>query len=187
MTIMTAFRFSDSTDRSFYIPVLWYATLFAVVSYFAVSMRAILSPYEANYLIDAKRLFSVAIGAFILWLAIRDAERRSEEGPGAQIFAVLNVSIPGAIGLLLAREAYDLAASGELAQRFALNLRWMLTWIGYFIAAVATFLALSYHRQLQMVRADGEARIDDAGVRSVSQGQTAYEVADLDFDPRAHV
>lgn len=187
MTIMTELRFSDSSDRNSYFYVLWYATLFAVVSYFAVSMRAILSPYEAHYLIDAKRLFSVAIGAFVLWLAIRDAERRSEQGPGAQIFAVLNVSIPGAISLLLAREAYDLAASGELAQRFALNLRWMLTWIGYFVAAVAAFLALSYHRQLQMVRADGEARIHDSGIRPVSQGQTAYEVADLDFDPREGV
>lgn len=180
-------------DRS-NISVVWFAAIFAVVTYAAVSTRAVLSPFEVNYFIDAKRLFSVVIGACILWLAIRAAERRSDQSPGAQIVAVLNIAIPGAIGLLIAREGYDLAMSGEFAQRAALNLRWMLTWIGYFTAAVATFLALSYYRQLQGVA----ATTTENNVEEYSHGPlgpdivpghwnlegSGYELADFDFDPR---
>jgi hypothetical protein len=185
MTNMTVSRLSRRTNDSGYIPVLWFTILFAVVTYAAVSLRAVLSPFEVNSFIDAKRGLSVAIGAFILWLSIRAPERQANGGPGAQVFAVLNVAIPGAIGLLLAREAYDLAASGELAQRLALNVRWMLTWIGYFAAAVAAFLALGYHRQLQAVTAQRSARVEDADMRSTPRAQAGYEVADIEFDPRA--
>ncbi len=96
---------------------------------------------------------------------------------------MLNVAIPGAIVLLLTREAYDLAASGELAQRRALNVRWMLTWIGYFTAAAAAFLALSYHRQLQ-VALTGRTDVRNTEMNSVSIPTAVYEVADLDCDPR---
>ena len=180
-------RLSDNTP---YIPVLWFTVLFAVISYVAVSTRAILSPFEANAFVDAKRLLSVGIGAAILWFSISAAERLSEQGPRAQILAILNIAIPGAIGLLLVREAYDLFASGELAQRLALNLRWMLTWVGYFAAASATFLALSYHRQLQVARACLAAAQDSATVRGapakeevsellvILRSNSGYEVAD---------
>lgn len=201
MRDMNAFRFSDQSRQHGYIPILWFATLFALISYIAISMRAILSPYEVHHFFDAKRIFSVAIGTFILWLSIRAADKASKNGPGAQIFAVLNIAIPGAIGLLLAREAYDLAASGELAQRFALNLRWMLTWIGYFAAAVTGFLAVSYYRQLQSVTARGvqtenSAYIEITSVKdssdiktllTVLRAQTGYESADIEIGRDADV
>jgi hypothetical protein len=95
----------------------------------------------------------------------------------------LNVAIPGMIGLLLTREAYDLAASGEFAQRFALNLRWMLTWSGYFAAAVAAFLALGYQQQLQAVR-DASSAAHEMTPPSPAPVNAGYELADLDFDPR---
>lgn len=183
MTDMTAFRLSQPSDNSAYVPVFWFTTLFAFVTYTAMSMRAVLSPFEVNSFIDAKRGLSVAIGAFILWLSVRAIDRVSGQGPSAQIFAVLNVAIPGVIALLLAREAYDLAASGEFAQRFALNLRWMLTWIGYFAAAVAAFVAMSYHRQLQDARKDLAYTHSDSS-HSIARAKADYELADLDFDPR---
>jgi hypothetical protein len=184
MTDMTVSRRLRSTKDSAYIPVLWFTILFAVVTYAAVSLRAVLSPFEVNNFIDAKRGLSVAIGALILWLSIRAIDRVSRQSFGAQIFAALNVAIPGAIGLLLAREAYDVAASGEFAQRLALNLRWMLTWIGYFAAAVAAFLALSYHRQLQAVTAQRSARVEDTADSPTPRAPAGYEVADIEFDPR---
>lgn len=173
-----------------YIPVIWFTALFAIITYIAVSTRAVLSPFEVNAFIDAKRLLSVGIGAAILWFAIEAAERLSGQGPRAQILAILNIAVPGAIGLLLTREAYDLIASGQLAQRLPLNLRWMLTWIGYFAAASATFLALSYHRQLQVARAylaaahDSGAAMDAGLMDEVSEllvilrSNSGYEVAD---------
>lgn len=183
MTDMTVSRLSHSTNEGAYIPVLWFTTLFAFVTYAAISMRAVLSPFEVNSFIDTKRGLSVAIGAFILWLSVRAIERVWGQGPRVQIFAMLNVAIPGAIGLLLTREAYDLAASGEFAQRFALNLRWMLTWSGYFAAAVAGFLALGYHRQLQAVR-QASSVTRELAPPSLPPANAGYELADLDFDPR---
>lgn len=168
------------------VSIIWFASIFALVTYAAVSTRAILNPFEVHNFIDAKRLISVLIGALILWLSIRAVERQPQKGL-AQVIAVLNIAIPGAIGLLLAREAYDLAASGEFAQRAALNLRWMLTWIGYFAAAIATFLALSYHRQLQALTApatDGHSVDAAARQQSAPSMQSHYDVADIDFDPR---
>lgn len=183
MTDMTVDPLPRNLERSAYLPVVWFTVVFAVVTYAAISMRAVLSPFEVNTFVDAKRALSVVLGAFVLWIAIRAAERLSDQGPGAQIFAVLNVAIPGAIVLLLTREAYDLAASGELAQRLALNVRWMLTWIGYFTAAAATFMALSYHRQLQVALAD-RACARGTSVHSAPHPAPSYEVADLAFDPR---
>jgi len=186
MNRMTAFRTSPLSSNDAHIPVLWFTALFAIITYAAISTRAILSPYEVNYFVDAKRLFSVAIGTLILWMSIRAASKLAEQGPGAQLFGVLNVAIPGAIGLLLAREAYDLAASGAFAERFALNLRWMLNWIGYFAAAVATFIALATHRQLQRVLSAGaNVPVDSLIAATRSAAAEQYELADLDFDPRA--
>jgi hypothetical protein len=179
---MTAFRVSQPSGNSAYIPVFWFTIFFAVITYAAISARAVLNPYEVNHVMDAKRVFSVAIGTVVLWLSIRAADRLSEHGPGAQIFAVLNIAIPGAIGLFIAREAYDLVASGEFATRLALNLRWMLNWMGYFAAGVASFLALAAHRRLQIVI--GHNTPDDVA-RTKQAIPSAYEHADFDFDPRS--
>lgn len=183
MTPMNAFRLPDRTDARADISVVWFATIFALVTYVAISVRAMLSPFEVNYLFDAKRAFSVVLGAFILWLAIRAAERNGGHKLGEQIIAILNVAIPGAIALLLAREAYDLAVSGEFAQRLALNVRWMLTWTGYFAAAVASFLALGYYRELQLLKGHNMG-LNDNALRAAPRAKADYESAEIDFDPR---
>jgi hypothetical protein len=183
MTPMNTLRLPDRTDMRADFSVIWFAAIFGLVTYAAISARAMLSPFEVNYLIDAKRGVSVVLGAFVLWLAIRVAERNSGGSLGAQIFAILNVAIPGAIALLLAREAYDLATSGEFAQRLALNVRWMLTWTGYFAAAVAGFLALGYYRELQLVRAHNTG-LNDNALQTAPRAKAEYESAEIDFDPR---
>jgi hypothetical protein len=170
-------------SRTACIPALWFAVIFALITYAAISMRAVLSPFEANTFIDSKRALLVAIGAFILWLSVRAIDRVSGQRPSAQIFAVLNVAIPGAIGLVLTREACGLATSGEFAQLFAPNVRLMLTWIGYFAAGVSTFLALGYHQQLPYARM-GIASAVDINSQTLARADDDYELADLDFDPR---
>jgi|GEM_PF-1578806 len=127
----------------------WFAAFFAVVTYIALSTRAILSPFEVKHFIEPKRILSIVIGASILWLAIRTVSAEKSENMGAQIIAVLRISVPGTIALLLAREAYDLAVSGELAQQLGRNVRWMMTWVGYFAAGVAAFFAHVYYRKSQ--------------------------------------
>lgn len=183
MSVMTTMRISSRSDDRALTVIRWSAASFAVVTYAAISTRASLSPYEVNYFFDAKRMFSVAIGTFVLWLSICASDRVSGDNRGAHIYAILNVAIPGAIALLIAREAYDLLESGEFAQKSALNLRWMLTWIGYFAAAVAGFLAFTAHRRLQIAHAQspsGSGSIGDHEKPSVDQN--SYELADMDFD-----
>lgn len=185
MQYNTTFRIPQSSHDNAFIPVFWFTAIFAVVTYAAISARAILSPYEVNYFIDLKRLLSVAAGTLVLWLTIRAAAKVSDLGPGAQLFAVLNIAIPGAIWLLLAREAYDLIASGAFAEKFALNLRWMVTWIGYFAAAVASFIALATHMRLQAMLSVGQNIPNNSPLaRNSNMAPNLYEQADIDFDPR---
>ena len=194
MTDMTAFHPSTRSNRHADVPAFWFAGIFALISYATISMRAVLNPYELHYLFDLKRFISVAVGASILCIVISSAQRQSSNGPRAQMLVALNVAIPGMICLLLAREIYDLVVSGELAQRFAHNLRWMLTWVGYFIAAVAAFFAFSYYRQLQDVTrriasplSVPEAKDSDdiKTLLMVLRAQTGYEVADVNVGPNA--
>ena len=184
MNDMTAFRLSGTPHQNASFPLLWFTALFAGVTYAAISTRALLNPYEVNYFIDAKRIFSVLIGAGVLWLVIRAADRHWGGKAAVQSLAVLRVSAMGVLGLFAARELYDLAASGELLTSLAVNIRFMLTWIGYFAAAVAGFMALGFYRQLQAVAAQGAPRADDLTARSAPPAHAGYEMADIEFDPR---
>ena len=196
--IMEPHSFKSADQNAQFVSAFWFVVLFAAISYVALSTRAILSPFEIKQFIDPKRILSVLAGAWILSMAISVATAAQDRGPRDQILAVLKVSLPGAIGILVIREIYDLATLGNLAQRLDLNARWMLTWIGYFAAAVATFFALSYYQQLKAARAtselasvqvvpksavDNQTEITD--VLRVLQQPTGYETADVDFGPEA--
>ena len=178
--------------------LLWFVTLFAAITYVMLSTRAILSPFEVKHFVDAKRILSVLAGAWLLWVAVNAATVAQGHGPRAQIVAVLRVSVPGILGIFATRELYDLAVSGELAQRLSLNIRWMLSFLGYFAAAVATYFALSYHRLLQSAQAsalpnslragtadNGLDRQEIVNLLISLRAQTGYETADLEFTPDA--
>lgn len=158
----------------------WFAAIFAVITYAALSTRAVLSPYEVKHFIEPKRILSILIGTSVLWFSVRAATAEKSGSLRGQIVAVLWVSVPGAAALLLAREAYDLAVSGELAQRLGLNVRWMLTWIGYFAAGVATFFAHALYRESQAAaRHIPSAKLDIRPVAAAINVRERAEIADL--------
>jgi hypothetical protein len=186
---MNASPFSPDSGQASNARLLWFATLFAAITYAALSTRALLSPYEINHLIEAKRLLSVLLGAVILWFALRAADRLSAQKAAVQAIALLRISAVGVLALFAAREIYDLVESGELAASLGLNIRFMLTWIGYFAAAVAGFLAFSYHRQLQVRKSTASDAGEDYEVRTLlteMRAQRGYESADIDFAPDAY-
>lgn len=177
---------------------MWFAAIFAGVTYLALSTRAILNPYEAQDFVDPKRLLSVVVGASVFWFAIRAALSEQTYGLRAQISIVIQISILGSIIVFLSREVYDLAVSGELAQQIGRNFRWLLSWIGYFAAAVASFFAIFFYRQLKAI--DGSNVVAEphsvtaqdmadhekiAGLLALLQVQTGYETADIDIRPEA--
>ncbi len=190
---------SNSTDSSRNErEVLWFAAIFALVTYSALSTRAILNPYEVQHFVDSKRLLSVVVGASVLWFAIRTALAEQTYGLRGQISIVIQISILGSIIVFLSREVYDLAVSGEFAQQIGRNFRWLLSWIGYFAAAVASFFALFFYRQLKAVGGHNvlaesrSVKNDDvadhekiAGLLALLQVQTGYETADVDIRPEA--
>lgn len=178
---MTASPFSDRIDHGASIPVIWFTLLFALVTYAAMSARALLNPYEINSFFDAKRIFSVVLGALVLWFAVRATRKMKGRLSTAQLLTVARVSALGALGLFVAREIYDLVGSGEFAENIAVNIRFMLTWIGYFVAAIAIFLAVGFYRQCQMLSAQ---IADSVSLPSAPKPQADYETADLTFDPR---
>lgn len=180
------------------ISAVWFVVLFAVITYVALSTRAVLNPFEIKAFIDPKRILSVLTGAGVLSLAIKAAAAAQSRAPRAQILSVLQVSSLGIVGVLLVREIYDLVTLGDLAQRLGLNIRWILGWTGYFAAAVATFIALSYHHKLKTAEAtivSAHAKTnspilaeDQANIVSLLtqlRGQAEYETADPDIRPGA--
>ena len=184
MTQMNAFSLFGRSKQNASFSMLSFATLFAAITYLAISTRALFSPYEINYFIDAKRIFSVLLGTAVLWLTLRAADRHWGHKAAIQALAVLRVAATGVLGLFAAREAYDLAISDELMANLTVNIRFILNWIGYFTAAVAGFMALGYYWQLEAVRRSLCVQ-GDAIVGSRAPISTAdYEVADIGFDPR---
>jgi hypothetical protein len=161
-----------------------FVALFAAITYAALSTRALLNPYEINHFIDAKRILSVLAGTAVLWVALRTAEQQWRQKAARQAIAIVRVSAIGMIALFAFRELYDLAESGEFAAGLAVNIRFMLTWLGYFSAAVAIFLAHGYYRQLQAIRtgsANGRDREQLKTLLTVLRAQTGYESADIDI------
>jgi hypothetical protein len=142
----------------------------------------------------------VLVGAGLLLVVIDAAITTQDREPRAQVMAVMRFTLIGALFLFLLREAYDLVVLGELAQGLERNLRWMLSFIGYFTTAVATFFALAYHRQMQVARAKiAEMQVTinptNKGVEyqevvaflTSLQAQASYECADLDVRPKARL
>ena len=149
--------------------IIVFAAMFATVTYLAISTRAVLNPDEVKYFIDFKRLVSVTLGGLIFWFTAR-AAFALENDQRAQTISTLQVSIIGIFGLLMAREAFDFAMSGEMAQRLGANVRWILMWIGYFAAAVAMFFAIEYRRDIVSLRT---ATVDAFAPKHVIQDATS--------------
>lgn len=175
-----------------------FALIFALISYFAISIRAVLHPDEVRHFVDLKRILSIGAGASIFWLAIRHATKH-QSGARAQVIAALQISIAGLICLLMTREAYDFATSGEVAQRIGANIRWILMWIGYFVAALSIVFAIEYHQLAQRLHTgsvphdlptlptvatlSAQERTDIQSLLVMLHHQTGYETADPDLHP----
>ena len=80
--------------------------------------------------------------------------------------------------------------------RLRRNFRWLLSWIGYFAAAAASFFAIIFYRQLKTIGCHNvlaesqNVKTDDmadhekiAGLLALLQVQTGYETADVDIRP----
>ncbi len=178
--------------------ILWFVILFAASTYVLLSARAVLNPVEVKHFIDLKRILSVLGGAALLLVVIGQTLTAPHREPRAQLLAVVKFTIIGTVSLCLLREAYDLVVSGELARGIDRNIRWMLSFIGYFTTAVATFLAVTYYQQLQLVRGQaaeklatdakatmGVEREEIIAFLAVLQAQSGYENADVDVRPEA--
>mgnify|MGYP001613795580 CR=1 FL=1 len=112
-----------------------------LATYLVFSVRSLLNPVSPGDLLSLKRLITAVLGAGLFLLVAHRASRTLKRGP-ARIAPVLIYSAISFIALLTIRIAYDLFVAGVTDAVLAANVRWMMSWVGYFGAALATYYAL---------------------------------------------
>lgn len=117
-----------------------------LATYVVFSVRSLLNPVSPGDLLSVKRLLTVGLGAG-LFLFVAHRASGALKGRRVRLAPVLLYSTISVAILLTMRIAYDLLVAGATEAVLAVNLRWMMTWIGYFGAALATYCALILARR----------------------------------------
>lgn len=125
-----------------------------LATYVVFSVRSLLNPVSPGDLLSVKRLLAVGLGAG-LFLFVAHRASAALKGRRVRLAPVLLYSMISVAILLTMRIAYDLFVAGATEAVLAVNLRWMMTWIGYFGAALATYCALILARRA--LRREGAA------------------------------
>lgn len=117
-----------------------------LATYLVFSVRSLLNPVSAGELLSFKRLMTTVLGAGLFLFVAHRASRTLRRNP-ARIGPVLALSALSLLILLATRVAYDLFIAGVSDRVLAVNVRWMMTWLGYFGAALATYYAVLLARR----------------------------------------
>lgn len=117
-----------------------------LATYLVFSVRSLLNPVSAGELLSFKRLMTTVLGAGLFLFVAHRASRTLRRNP-ARIGPVLALSALSLLILLATRVAYDLFIAGVSDRVLAVNVRWMMTWVGYFGAALATYYAVLLARR----------------------------------------
>lgn len=117
-----------------------------LATYLVFSVRSLLNPVSPGELLSFKRLMTTVLGAGLFLFVAHRASRTLRRNP-ARIGPILALSALSLLILLATRVAYDLFIAGVSDRVLAVNVRWMMTWLGYFGAALATYYAVLLARR----------------------------------------
>lgn len=139
---MTARPFS-SHDR--------HAALFAVAlllaTYAMFSVRTLIDPLDPGVLFDAKRLLATGAGAVSFWFVVTRSKAVSrKDGEPLRIDQVVRLLLAALGPVLAIRIGYDLLVAQVNEPSLARNLRWVLAWSGYCLAAMLGYRVLVLQR-----------------------------------------
>lgn len=151
------------------------ATVFALglmlTSYLLFSLRTMLDPIDPGDLVSLKRLLATGAGAITFWVVVTRSRAMALRSIRLGDVALLSLAALGPV--LATRVGYDILVSSEDEASLARNLRWVLAWSGYFVAALLGYRVLVLQRCLA-------ARKDPVQTVEAAPGQAmpAYEEAD---------
>ena len=138
------------------------AAVLMIVTYLAFSLRTLLDPLDPGELFSAKRLAAAAVGTATFWVVARSASCLSAYHRRERIRAVTLRVIAAATFVLFTRLAWDVIVTGETEAMVAKNLRWIIAWSGYFVAALMAYFAIAAGRLARRRSASAFASREDA-------------------------
>lgn len=118
-----------------------------VATYLVFSLRAALDPANPASLFSLQRLIATSTGAGFFILAVGRVARMPARRWSERLIALMWVTVAGVIALLAFRIGYDLLVDNRTEAVFSRNFRWVLTWLGYFAAAIGGYFAITFVRQ----------------------------------------
>lgn len=118
-----------------------------VATYLIFSIRAVIDPLTPGHFISLKRLIATAAGAGLFLLAVSKAARIPARGWAERITAMLWITAIGSLAMLAFRIGYDMLLDNRTDAVVARNARWILAWLGYFVAAVGGYFAITFVKQ----------------------------------------
>lgn len=137
-----------------------------VATYLIFSVRAVLDPITPGHVLSLKRLIATTGGAGLFLFAISWAARMPACRWSQRLLAVLWITALGSVAMLAFRIGYDMLVDNRPDAVVARNARWMLTWLGYFAAAIGGYFAITFVRQ-SLYREPPAPTFDRADLASV--------------------
>lgn len=113
-----------------------------IVTYAIFTIRGRLLLDEPLPWLSAKRLLAITLGTLFLWVAISIQKQVAGKRLSIRLASVVLTSIGAAGALLVVRSTFGVLGGAD-DSTIADELRWLLIWIGYFLAWVGLFAAIS--------------------------------------------
>lgn len=132
-----------------------FVSLYWLVTFLLFSLRAVVSNPAAFDLIQLNRVVSTALGAVFFGIVIAGLARRVGDTLAKQARLILGWAGAGAVALALVRLFIDVWLDPlvpNVTAGLPATFRWLLLWIGYFVAWSAAYLLLRYDREVAAQR-----------------------------------
>ena len=153
-----------------------FVALYWAVTFLLFSLRAVVSDPVQFDLIQLNRLVSTALGAAFFGIVIAGLARRAGDSLARQARLILGWAGAGALALALVRLLIDVWLDPlvpNVAAGLPGTVRWLLLWVGYFVAWSAAYLLLRYDRTLAAQRSQLMA-LAKAAVRPAAEAETLW-------------
>ncbi|MFM5955261.1 MAG: hypothetical protein ACKOPE_13295 [Novosphingobium sp.] len=116
-------------------------------TYLAFSVRTLLDTVNPGELFSLKRFIATGVGAAAFVAVALPTRKAPERELSARLASVLLLSAAGAALVLAVRIGYDLIVADHVDAILQRNVRWIITWFGYFSATVASYIAILFARR----------------------------------------
>lgn len=126
---------------------------FWILTYSMLSLRAQLHPDQQLDVLSGKRFLSTLVGALIYWFVLRLLHLTRERSFRDRAIFLVVAMLPAFPLLLGARMLFDRVIFTDVPPTSLVqHVRWLVTWSGFFLAGIGTYLTLSSYRTINELR-----------------------------------